>query len=90
VNYRLNYSDEARRALRILPGRYRQRARRLIESLAGEPRPQAAKELRHLPNRYRLWLNGWRIIYRVDDDAQRVLILAVRHKTGPEIYEDIE
>lgn len=90
MSYRLDYSDEARRALRTLPGRYRQRARRLIESLAGEPRPQAAKELRQLPHRYRLWLNRWRIIYRVDDEAQRVLILAVRQKTGPETYENIE
>jgi mRNA-degrading endonuclease RelE of RelBE toxin-antitoxin system len=78
VSYRLNYSDEARRALR------------LIESLADAPRPPTAQELRDLPNRYRLWLNGWRIIYRVDDDAQAVFILAVRHKTGPETYESLE
>ncbi len=90
MNYQLNYSDEARRALRDLPGRYRQRARRLIAALAGEPRPAAAKELRDLRDFYRLWLNGWRIIYRVADEVGVVFVLAIRRKTGPETYENLE
>ena len=72
-----------------LPGHLRQRARRIIDALAHEPRPAGAKELRELPGRYRLWLDGWRIIYRVDDEAEIVWILAVRRKTGPETYENL-
>jgi mRNA-degrading endonuclease RelE of RelBE toxin-antitoxin system len=89
VNYRLSYTDEARRALRSLPGRYRQRARRIIESLAHEPTPPPAEELRDLPHRYRIPLNGWRIIYRVDAADGALIILAVRLKTGPETYANL-
>ena len=42
------------------------------------------------PKRYRIRLVRWRIIYRIDDDDQTVLILRVRRKTGPETYEDID
>jgi mRNA interferase RelE/StbE len=90
VRYRINYTDEARRALRTLPGNYRQRIRRLIEALAENPRPKKAKELRDLPNRYRIRLDRWRVIYRVDDEDITILILRVRRKTGPETYGNLE
>ena len=73
-----------------MPGNYRQRARRLIEALTDAPRPSGAKELRDLPGRYRIRLNGWRIIYHLDDENLIILILRVRRKTGPETYQDIE
>ena len=63
MSYQLKYPEEARRSLRALPGRYRQRVRRIIEGLARRPRPASARELRDLPGVYRLRLNGWRIIY---------------------------
>ena len=88
--YRINYTDEARGALRTIPGNYRQRLRRLIESLANEPLPVGAKELRNLPYRYRLRLDRWRVIYRVNDDDMTILILLIRRKEGPETYQDIE
>jgi len=68
----------------------RQQVRRVVKALATEPRPKEAKELRDLPHRYRIRLNAWRIIYRVDDEDQIVLILTVRRKTGPETYINIE
>lgn len=88
--YRLRITATAQGEILRLPGHLRQRARHAVAELADEPRPQRAKELRGLPNRYRLWLNGWRIIYRVDDQDQSVLILRVRHKQGPETYEGLE
>lgn len=90
MNYRIRLSDDAKRTLAILPGRYRQRARRMIEGLAVKPRPAGAKELRDWPGIYRLWLNGWRIIYRIDDEAGSLWIVAIRLKTGPETYEGLD
>jgi len=81
VTYQISYSNEAKRALPHLPGRYRQRSRRVIEALARTPRPAGAVELRDLPNTYRIWLNGWRIIYQIDDDAALLLIIGIRYKT---------
>lgn len=90
MSCRVRFSDEAKRTLTSLPGRYRQRARRTIEELASEPRPAGAKELRGRPGVYRLYLNGWRIIYQIDEDAGIVWIVAIRMKTGPETYEGLD
>lgn len=90
MSYRVKLSDEAKRALVSLPGRYRQRARRTIEGLARQPRPAGARALRDRPGRYRLRLNGWRIIYQIDEDAGIVRIIGIRVKTGPETYENLD
>lgn len=42
--------------------------------------------MRDNPNGYRIRLERRRLIYRVDDTAQVVLIAAVRFKRGPETY----
>jgi mRNA interferase RelE/StbE len=89
MSYRLEFSEEARKSLRALPGHYRQRARRLIHALSEDPRPAAAQQLRDNPHGYRIWLERWRIIYRVHDAEQLVFIAAVRLKKGPETYQDI-
>ena len=87
--YRVEYSGEALRNLRQLPGHYRQRAKHLIEALSENPRPHQAKELRDNPNGYRLWLDKWRIIYRVNDELHIIFVAAVRRKKGPETYDNI-
>ena len=88
--YQINYTDEARRALRTVPSNYRQRIRGVIEALGNNPFPPKSKELRDLPGRYRFRMDSWRIIYRVDNQELTILILRVRRKEGPETYQDIE
>ena len=90
ARFRISYTDEARRALHSMPGNYRGRARRVLESLAIEPYPPTAKELRSMPGYFRYRLDGWRIIYRVDEGTGNLLILAIRRKKGPETYQDLE
>ena len=92
VRYRLDYSEAARRGLRDLTAYYRAWAKREIEALATDPRPAYAKELtlEDRPNRFRIWLNRWRLIYRVDDEALVIRIVGIRLKTGPETYDGIE
>lgn len=87
--YRLRLERAAKRQLDDLPGNVRQRAARLVKSLAADPLPAGATELRDLPGVYRYKLNGWRIIYQVDDEAEQVIVLAVRYKRGPETYKDL-
>lgn len=90
MSYRLRITKSAEKEIDRLPGHVRQRVRRVVGALAMEPRPATAKELRDLPGRYRIRLDKWRIIYRVNDDEQSVLLLTVRPKTWPETYQDIE
>ena len=90
MSFRISYTGEARLALHSMPGNYRIRARRLLESLAKNPQPNGAKQLRDMPGYFRLRLNGWRVIYRVDQETGSLLILAIRRKTGPETYQNLE
>jgi mRNA interferase RelE/StbE len=89
VPYRIRTSTEATRDLRSLPGHIRQRALRTINTLADNPRPAGTKELRGLPGVFRLRLERWRIIYRVDDDDNVLSLIRVLRKTGPETYENL-
>jgi mRNA-degrading endonuclease RelE of RelBE toxin-antitoxin system len=73
-----------------MPGNYRQRARRLLDNLAANPYPPGAKKLRGMPGRFRLRVDGWRVIYKVDQETDSLLILAIRRKIGPETYQDLE
>jgi mRNA-degrading endonuclease RelE of RelBE toxin-antitoxin system len=69
------------REIRYLPGHVRAQARQAVPTLAENPRPPRARELRDRPGIYRLWLAGrWRIVYHVDDALQIVTILRVRRK----------
>ncbi len=89
MSYRLRYSEETRRALRILPGFYRQRVKRIVEQLSEEARPAKAKAPRDLEDGWRIRVGSWRIIYQVDEDGGEIYILASREKTGPETYQDL-
>ena len=61
----------------------------MIENLGDNPRPPGAKELRGLPEHFRVRPNGWRVIYRVDKGSLSLLVLAIRLKSGPETYEGL-
>lgn len=90
MSYRIRYSDEAKQTFPHLPGRYRQRAKRVIEALLSNPRPPGSEEMRGMPGIFRVWLNGWRIIYQIDDDIGLLLIIGIRFKRGPETYENLD
>jgi mRNA-degrading endonuclease RelE of RelBE toxin-antitoxin system len=89
MSYQVELGEEARRAIRVVPGNYRQRIRRLIDALEANPRPHRAKLLREHANVYRISLDHWRIVYIVEDELERITIVRVRVNTGPEIYEEL-
>ena len=83
MRYKIKITALAKDDIRSLPGNIRQRVRRAIEGLAENAVPGGAKELRGLPGRYRIRIDRWRIIYRIEQEEVMVLILRVRRKTGP-------
>lgn len=87
--YRLELKTTVLRQIEALPGRYRQRVRRVIAELAVNPRPQIAQPLRTFPDRYRIRLDDYRIVYYIEDDLLIVEIVKVGRKHGPEFYDDI-
>lgn len=89
MSYQIELVPTALDELKALPGYIRPQARHLITQLAHHPRPQRARQLRDKPGIYRIWLaTHWRIVYEVDDNAQRVLIRRIRRKTDT-TYDDL-
>jgi mRNA interferase RelE/StbE len=81
VSYRTDLTPPAKAEIRALPGTLRSQALKLIAALAEEPRPPRARELRGKPNIFRIWLAGrWRIVYEIDEENRRLLVLRVRSK----------
>jgi mRNA-degrading endonuclease RelE of RelBE toxin-antitoxin system len=89
VQYRLEYSEEAKRALRSAPGYYRQIFKRAIEGLADDPQPAHAEALREA-GYFKLKFGRWRVVYHVRSGDGVVRILRVKVKTGPETYEGLQ
>jgi len=83
MRYRIDVTDAARAEVIHLPGHVRQRARRLIAALADEPRPDNSKELRGHRGLFRIRLEKWRVVYRVDDNDHRVTNTAHEGKDRP-------
>lgn len=97
VSYRVEIDPEVRKAVRRLPGNFRQRVVRALKNLRQDPRPHASEELdlekaeirldeQAEPRRIRM--GAWRIIYVIEEDDQLVSVLAIR-KRPPYQYEDL-
>ncbi|MCE7983852.1 MAG: type II toxin-antitoxin system RelE/ParE family toxin [Caldilinea sp. CFX5] len=87
--YQLRIPKPVRRRIDALPGRYRQRVWRLIQSLASNPRPAGAKQLREREQMYRIALDDYRIVYSIEDDLLIIEVVKVGSKAGPEFYQDV-
>ncbi len=53
-----------------------------IRNLTEDPRPRGAARMRGMggPEDWRIRIGDYRVIYRVDDEAREVLILAAGHR----------
>ncbi len=81
MSYRVEISPEAQKEIKALSGNVRAQALKLLRSLRENPHLPRAKELRDKPSVYRIWLaRKWRIVYKIDEDPKRILVLRVRRK----------
>ena len=74
--YRLEVSHTAHRQIRRLPAQTQERVNRAIARLADDPRPAGAKKLTAREG-YRVRVGDYRILYRIDDKAQAVVVYRV-------------
>jgi mRNA interferase RelE/StbE len=84
--WRLEVTSLARRDLKQLSPTMRDRVVRAIDGLTTVPRVGDIKKLKGARNEYRLRVGDWRVIYRLDDEQQAVVILAVPHRS--DAYRD--
>jgi mRNA-degrading endonuclease RelE of RelBE toxin-antitoxin system len=81
MKYQIDVSRRVRRQIEALPGHMRQRVKREIASLAFNPRPAHATELRGmLAGRYKITLDQYRLVYRIDDESAIVEVLKADKK----------
>ena len=79
MRWQVRITGSANRNLARLPERLRGEVAELILDLRVEPRPEYSKALgRELQGQRTIRVDGWRVIYTVNDDDQIVIILAIR------------
>ena len=79
--YRLRLFAAAEDSLHIMPPGVARQADEIIKDLAEDPYPPDSASLgRELTNRYRIAVDGWRIIYLVNDRDRIVSVLDIRRR----------
>jgi mRNA-degrading endonuclease RelE of RelBE toxin-antitoxin system len=88
--YQVDISRRVRQQVEGLPGHIRQRVKREIAQLAFNPRPEYAAELRgNLAGRYKIRLDPYRLVYRIDDEMAVAEALKAGKKHDA-FYDDLD
>lgn len=82
--HRLLIKRAAEQDLRALPQAIFQRVNAKILALRDDPRPAGVRKLSGSVQGWRIRAGSYRIVYQIDDDAQTVTIVRVKHRR--EIY----
>ncbi len=81
--YRLDLSASAKRQLKsVYPERKRQEILNAILDLREDPLPPQSELQRELAGRYRLKIDGWRVLYKIDEVDRVVTILVIRPRSA--------
>jgi len=76
--HRIVFTKRADKALKKMPRNWAKRVRQKLEQIAKEPYAQNnnVTKLQERPG-YRLRVGDWRIIYEIEDDEVRILVLKI-------------
>jgi mRNA interferase RelE/StbE len=85
VTYSIEVLPAAVRAIRKLPPEAKRRVQGVLEVLADDPRPPAAKKLTARPE-WRVRSGDYRVLYRIDDGRLIVVVVDAGHRRS--IYDD--
>jgi mRNA interferase RelE/StbE len=77
--YSLSIKRSAAKELGQLPPKDRGRIVARIQLLAQDPRPQGAEKLSG-QERYRIRQGDYRILYEIEDDILRVMVVKIGHR----------
>lgn len=97
ASYQVHIRERARTEIRQLPGNFRQRTMRRLRELEQTPCPvdstaldvtNTAINLPAYTELRRIRLDGWRIVYLLDNDLRLITVLTVRRRP-PYQYDDL-
>lgn len=83
MSYQVQLLPSAVRAIRKLPPEAKRRIQAVLELLAEDPRPPAAKRLVARPE-WRVRTGDYRVLYRIEDEVLTVVVVDAGHRR--EIY----
>ncbi|HRQ38873.1 MAG TPA: type II toxin-antitoxin system RelE/ParE family toxin [Chloroflexota bacterium] len=83
--YEIKVRGQARKQILRIPPPHFERIHTSIAALAQQPRPADAKKLSGQTG-YRIRVGDYRVLYEIDDDANRVTVYRVKHRR--EVYRD--
>ena len=85
--YKVYLKPSIKKDLRRLPKELIPKLLEKIERLSEEPLPKQAVKLKGSERHYRIRAGEYRVIYEVNQEAQRVLIQYIRHRR--EVYRSL-
>lgn len=83
MTYRIDVLPAAAREIRKLPPEGQRRVQAVIEVLAENPRPPAARKLTARPE-WRVRSGDYRVLYRIEDARLLIVIVSAGHRR--EVY----
>ena len=81
MGYTVAFPKSALRELAKLHSSVLDRVEPIILSLEATPRPDGVKKLREYKDLYRVRVGPYRIVYHINDKAQRILILRIARRS---------
>ena len=80
MTYAIEVLPAAERDLRKVHPQMRARIRGAVLKLAADPRPPGARALKDRPGYLRVRVGDYRIIYTIEDEVLRVIVVRVGHR----------
>jgi mRNA interferase RelE/StbE len=78
--YEVLLSKAARKKLSTLPVFIHNNIIEEISALSVTPRPAGCKKLKGLKNSWRIRIGDYRVIYEVEDNILRIMVIAIGHR----------
>jgi mRNA interferase RelE/StbE len=88
MTYAVLLAPSARRSVKKIPPRDRERILLALAILRDNPRPPGAVKLSGEENAWRVRVGVYRILYRIRDDILEVMVVKVGHRR--EVYRRLE
>lgn len=79
MTYQTVITGAAAKALKHLEQKDYLRIKRVLKRLSDNPRPRGCKKLTNRPG-WRLRIGTYRILYDIDDQTQKIVILDIGHR----------
>lgn len=80
MTYAIAFKPSADKQFSKLPKTHQQRIFTAIEHLAFEPRPSGVKKLQSTLDLYRIRVGDYRVIYAIEDQQLKILVLTIGHR----------